>query len=180
MLTPNGGLTAYCTPATFLSTYDWRLVGQLARSDGTQATATELLTDPVLAHALAAASGEVELACMAGGRYAAADLAALAGNGAAILAGLVADLAFGRMKRLRGARTDDLPQHAEALATIERLRGGQEVFPFAEAEAAGLAAVGEFTPSDYLRLNRITDHAARFFGVRLDSGWPGGCGGGRW
>ena len=179
-LTPESGSQPYCTPARFLQFYDHRQVGQLVRDDDGEATAAELLTDGALAAALAAASGDVETATMAGRRFAVADLQALAGNGAARLAQIVADLAYGRLLRRRGVADSPPPQVAEAEDALDALRSGQRILPFAESADAGSARVARITPFDRMGQNLLSDHLDRSMGSRLAQGcWGyGGYGGG--
>ena len=165
-LTPDTGASPYCDAPTFLLFYDNRRVGQLVRDDDSQATAAELLVDPVLARCLAHASGELESACLVGGRYRPADLQALAGNGAALLASLVADLAYGKICRRRGLPAAEMPQVEAAEAKLKALEAGEAALPFLEVEQAGLVAVAPYTPADLLALDRPTDRARRYFGGR--------------
>ncbi len=180
--TPASGASPYCDAPTFLCFYDPRSVGELVRDDNTEATTADLLDDPVLATLLGAASFELETACVVGGRYLPADLVALGaagGNGALGLAHLVADLAYGAIRRRRGLPVQELPQVVAAQKTIADLREGIAALPFLETEAAGLAVTSNYTPSDYLKLHQPTDQAHRFFGRRGQFGCSGpGFGGG--
>jgi hypothetical protein len=167
-LTPNSSTVAYATPAEFIALKDFRIVGQLVRDDNTAATPTELLTDSRLALALLVASGEVEMACVEGGRYAPSDLIALATTasaGAAILQGIVTAIAYQWLRARRGVNEPALPEYTDALALLEKLRNGQAIFPFLEAEAAGLPKTVKLTQQDFLNQNLVSNNY-RIFGLR--------------
>lgn len=178
-LTPNSGLVPYCTPAQYIAREDVRQTGDLVRDDGTQATPSELLTDPNLFVALQDASGEVEAACFVGNRYTAADLQALAaqgGNSGAFLARIVSGLAYGLVHDRRGMVVTVNPQSVpNARAQLDSLRSGAAIFAFAESEAAGLAYSRFRTRLELDNAGLLTRSSAgrRFLG----RSWPGP---GRW
>lgn len=172
--TPSGGATPYLTAARLWLYRDVRPVLELLTDDDTlplQSEAENPATDPgkKLAAALAAASGEFEMYALLGGRYAAADLAAVVsagGNGQAAVERLVADLAawFLACRRWPRLKPDEFAGATQALEKLQMLRDGEVLFPAtAEAAAAGLPAVTTIDPGD----DRVTVRAAgRVFGVR--------------
>lgn len=177
-LTPNSSANPYCSPAQYQNFVDVRLTGQLVRDDGTIATASELLSDPVLAAHLAAASGEVEAAALYGGRYLPSDLQALNGVSAQWLAKLVANLAFGSMMQRRGYDLQKYPQVVDALAQLEKIRAGDVILAFAEIEQAGVAASRYRTLAEIesARLLTRSTAALRFMGQSIpgySNGAPG-------
>ena len=134
-------MAAYAEPADMLALFDARSLGALVKDDGTRGSPTELLTDPNLAAALAAASGRVEAAMLHGGRYSVADLESLTDNSLAYLKKLVCDVAFVTVWSRRPF--DELKgisqvcfDHSEA--ALESLRQGREVFNLTAQIAAGL------------------------------------------
>ncbi len=172
--TPLTGSTPYLTRARLWLYKDSRPVRELIADDDTipdQATAE---ASEVLLAALVGASGEVEEYAMVGGRYLPADLAALTGNAAGRLEGLVADLAFWRLSKRRWPRLtiDEVSGAAEALAALERLAAGETIFGTVEAVAASVPGTTTLDPGDDRRTVR---HASRFFGNREPRG-PGGAG----
>ena len=137
-LTPASGDAPYCTPAEFLAFRDANQVGGLVSDAGVQVTYAGLLAHPTLLAHLAAASGDLEMACVQGARYSPADLAALTGNGRAALAKLVGALACGSLLARRNVPAAQVP--AEVLAareTLEKLANGELVLPFLQVEQAG-------------------------------------------
>lgn len=115
--------------------------------------------------ALAGASGEVEEYALAGGRYDPDTLAALTGNSAVRLEGLVADLAFWRLAKRRwpDVRPEDVSGAAEALAALERLGSGETVFGTVEAAAAG---VTKYADLDRTGEGTTVLESRRYFGNR--------------
>lgn len=166
--TSNSAATPYATPNDMLARMDLRLVGDLVRDDGTQATASDLQTDVNLATALAGASGQVESACLAGEFYSVADLQALTGASLAMLKDIVCWLAYGRLRRRRGvSEASDDPAYAEAKKLIDDLHDGKRIFAFAETEAAGLPKVSRMTQSDWQQgLPSLLTNNERVWGVR--------------
>ena len=177
-MTPDSGALPYATPAQMLVFCDARRLGMLVRDDNTQSTPSQLLADPNLVQFLATASGEVETAALAGSRYKATDLAALqlaGGNGAAMLARLVARLAYGIIDERRNPGSDPHPATVAALKQLDDLRSGMAIFPFAEAAAAGLVVTSVLNDQDRLTDNLVTENA-RVWGVRANRACPGGWG----
>lgn len=163
---PDSGLTPYCSPAELLNYYDARQLGDLVNDTNNQVSPSGLLTDPVIAEALAMASGTVEMACLMGERYEAADLYALTGNAAASLRKLVADIAYPMIRRRRGYLEDPPVQYIEAVATLELLRTGTIIWPFLESEQAGLNATRQRTLADDLNAGLLSAALPRIFGIR--------------
>ena len=186
-LTPTSGDIPYCTPTEFLRFHDANQVGQLVRDDRLQMTYAGLLLDPILTNHLAAASGDLESAALQGNRYAPADLAALQGNGRALLARLVATLAWGTLMERRGWPDGKIPATVlAARQTLLSLSLGQSVLPFAEVTAAGNPR-SRFRTAFELQRTALTANsyqAYRFMGppsggaYTWQNGWnPGGSAG---
>jgi hypothetical protein len=181
-LTPNSSSTSYLSAVTFLQLRDVLTTGDLTRDDGVQNTASELVTDPILALVLQVASGQVEAACVAGQRYMPADLQALVaagGNGAAYLWSIIADIAAFELAKRRWRFSGDVAKSYErATKLLDSLRSGENVLPFLEAEKAGDADTTYFDPSDVNRLGLVSSQT-RIFGDNLTQyitpfgGYPG-------
>lgn len=138
-LTPNSGAVPYCTPADMVGFHDSRDLGELVRDDSGQDSPVDLASDPVLALALAAASGDLESAALIGQRYEPADLQSLVGNGRAFLARLVAALAYGHLRDRRNLTGAPPAFVADAEAKLQALAKGEAILPFVQVEAAGNA-----------------------------------------
>lgn len=167
-LTLGSAASSYCTAAEFLKLYDVRTVGELVKDDGTAASAVDLAADANLSAALGLASGWVESACLAGERYAPADLTALAASatvGGNFLRSLVADLAFGHLRQRRGFPADDHPPFVRAGLVLEQLRRGARIFPFVETREAGRPEVHRLTRDEILDRNQVSSNT-RIFGRR--------------
>lgn len=168
--TPLSGSSPYLTAARLKLYRDQRRWLELLRDDDTPADyadAVNAATDPGarLLAALQGASGEVEEYALAGGRYDPATLAALAGNQLTRLEGLVADLAFWRLAKVRwpDVRPEDVSGAAEALAALQRLGKGETVFGTVEAAAAGVGSVAD---TDRTGCGTTVNESRRFFGYR--------------
>jgi phage gp36-like protein len=164
----------YAASSDILARYDARRVGELVRDDATRASPSELATDPVLTALLADASAIVDSAALAGGRYSADDLSALAADpvGGPLLVRLVCDLAFGLLVSRRGAPASDVdalaPRYKAANDVLEALRNGGRVLDVAGAIAAG-QPVNTQVDSD---VTLVTQFASRLFGEALDYTLP--------
>jgi phage gp36-like protein len=136
-------MASYASASDMLTRYDPRPIGDLVKDDGSRASPSTLLNDPVLAAALQDASGLVDSATLVGGRYSPGDLAGLAptDNTTLFLKRLVCDLAYGLLISRRGySRADQLaqaPNYQEALALLEKLRAGELIFDIPDVINAG-------------------------------------------
>lgn len=131
----------YATPAQMTLRYDVRRLGQLC-TDGTQPLVPAQLTaNTILLEALEDAAGLINSALLRGGRYDAADLAALTGSDAKLLVRVTCDLAYGLLVQRRGYTSTELeslaPAYTGALALLDRLANGELVFNIPSAIAAG-------------------------------------------
>ncbi len=184
-LTPASGSAPYCTPAEFFAYIDVRLLGDLVRDDGARLNVAGLSIDAIVATHLTAASGELESACVKGGRYAPADLKNLAGNGHALLARLVAQLAFGSILARRGYPAETPAPVKDARDLLALLGAGEAVLPFVETEAAGNPVSRFRTAQEILRAGLASNsyQGFRFMGPPSGgaytrfNGFPPGTGG---
>lgn len=154
---------SYAVPSDFLARYDNNRLGQLVRDDGTAASSTDLLTDPNLQAMLDDASGMIDAACLAGGKYFPADLTGLTGTGKALLLRLNCDLAYGLLVLRRGFTEEEASRLAPgfklALQLLDKLREGSIVFNVTAAIKAG-EPVNDVLSS---QINLVSS-AYRFFG----------------
>jgi hypothetical protein len=175
MPTPNSALVAYCTPAQLLFYHDARQIGDALSDLGVRVQANQIPTDPNVLELLSWASAQVESACFVADRYSAADLVAVQNSaqvGASLLRGLVADLAWWKLKQRRAAATGIKAEASEgdllAFKMLDDLREGRAIFGLQEKGDAGLVDTN-YVDIGQLQLNNFTtEQAGRFFGQRAD------------
>jgi hypothetical protein len=183
--TPVSAETAYCSVPQILNWFDARTVGDLVRDDGSRATPTQLQTDKVLQQMLQDASGEIEAACLVGGRYTVADLLVLNGNSSIFLAGIVAGLAYMKLMERRPEYEIPEPKRVDqARKALEALSVGEAIFALQETSDAGRVEEDVETVADVDNRRMVSWHAARYLGLRANryplpsQGFGGGfCGG---
>ena len=118
---------------------------------------------------LMAASGYVEMACLNGGRYTPARLAALTGCQAQALKKLVANLALWDFYTRRPDTTmPEPPQAVEANRILDAIAAGEKIFGDQEAIDASHAELTVEVPTDVENRNLITFQAERMFGRRAN------------
>lgn len=163
--TPDSATSSYCTGTEFFERYDKRLIADMLGDDGVPVSTTGIETNSRLLKLLQQASGRVESACAVGERYRPEDLQALTGNAHELLAGIVADLAFGLLMRRRGTFDAAPAPVKEAEETLERLESGALIFPTVEAEKAGHISIHQITAQERYDLGLISGND-RYFGSR--------------
>lgn len=166
MSTPLSSATSYCSPAQCLTFHDARQIGDLCSDTGTRLSPTDLLTDGNLAAALSAASGEVEAACLVGGKYTPTDLQALTGVSAVFLQRLVSDIAMWFLLTRRDSAAKITELYRSTQEKLHRLRLGEMIFGLLDQANAGLPKDQFVSQADIDQLNLNTTIARRFFGVR--------------
>lgn len=164
--TPLSSLTAYATPAQFLTYYDVRQLGDLVADAGARVTAVTLLTDANLQAALNAASGEIEAACLVGDRYTPSDLNILTGMSLASLQKLCCDLAFWNLLVRRYPTAQPTESYKAAMEKLERARLGERIWGLQENADAGLPKDQFVTQQTIDQLGLSTTIARRMFGCR--------------
>ena len=181
---------SYLDPSELVLYYDTRRVLQLASDTGAVAVIADLSDDDSAPYArvnaaIRFAAGQLDSHCQQGKRYTRATLEAIVtaadaapsdeglNKRAAMIKQLVADLAFGVLASRRGYVADALanlaPRYETALATLERLAQGIQIFDVDIAITRGVpssVAIG--------RNNYRVQSFNRMFGVFEDS-----LGGGR-
>jgi hypothetical protein len=166
MPTPISSATAYCSPAQLMTFYDARQIGDLLQDKDRRVPEPLLTSDPNVLNALNWASGELESACIVGNKYKIADLQALTGMSAANLQGLVADLAFWKLRCRRYPDASMTDAAKWAFEKLERLRKGEAIFGLQDQASAGDPDTLFMQQADYDTLGLTTDQASRFFGLR--------------
>ncbi len=157
---------SYATGADLIARYDVDLIGDLATDDRETLDRDLVATSEKVTTALADASGEVEVALMAGGRYTIEQLQSLPGNGANHLKSIVCGLAMAALYRRRpeAARRefiDDLT--ADARAAIKSLRRGENVFGLAEHIDAGVVELTGPSAIQLINRNGLAERMGRYF-----------------
>jgi hypothetical protein len=113
-------------------------------------TAAQVESSDILAAELLASSGEIEEAVLCGGRYAPADLLALQAAdmaGGRHLSKLTATLAFWNATERRYPQAEMPSRVMRVFDSLERLRSGEAIFGFEEAQQAGNASQQKFYPT---------------------------------
>ncbi len=159
--------TSYVTVAKMLLMHDARKIGDLLLDTGAREASGSLATNEALLYAIKRASGEVEAACLKGGRYVIADLAALSGMSLTVLEGLVAYLALWHCAKRRhklALKATDLAGVGEAMELLKALASGEAIFSFQEAADAGLPQTETETPAQKDDRGGVATVAERFLG----------------
>jgi phage gp36-like protein len=164
--TPDSTATSYADGDDMIVRYDVRVLGDLLSDSGTRVAAASVAAHATLEELLLDASGEVESACCAGGRYGSADLAALSGAGLRFLKRLVCGSAMFALLHRRKPDMVRADWDKGIDETLERLRKGERIFSTDEAQAAGqMERLGEDDLTADVRPG-LSDYAGRFFGSR--------------
>jgi phage gp36-like protein len=164
--TPDSTSTPYASASDLLLYRDYRSIAQWILDDDTVANEATVLASPKVSTALMAASGEIESACAAGGRYVPADLNALTGASLQMLKELCCSLAFWRLaiRRLINIQKEDISGVADAYDLLEQLRLGQRIFSTTEAQDAGLG--------ESIDMNRVVPGQQRLLTSRMYRFFP--------
>jgi phage gp36-like protein len=165
-MTPSSSSSAYATVADLLARYDRRVVADLARDENERPSPAALETDARVLAALADASGEIEAACLKGGRYSAADLAALTGMSKKLLTRLTCRIALWLLYEGRDPSADLPPWAAKGQEVLAQLATGERIFAFVETVEAGVIGTVERQETDAQDEDRLVRRAERFFGPR--------------
>lgn len=166
--TPVSSEMAYADARDLLDFYDAGQIGNLGSDSRDTMTVSEILVSPIIESCLLRASGEVELACVAGGRYSPLDLQSLYGASQGALKGLVCDLAFYHLTKRRRPEPEKLAAYKEAQELLKALRDGDKIFGFQEAITAGQMGTIDLSKDSQNRPVRPTELAPRLFGIRQD------------
>jgi phage gp36-like protein len=159
-------MTAYATGSDLIARYDVDLIGDLATDDRETLDRDLVASSGKVATALADASGEVEVAMMAGGRYTVEQLQNLPGNSSNHLKQIVCGLAMAALYRRRPEAAsremiEDLTR--DAREAIRALRRGENVFGIAATIDATVPELTGPSAIDYEERNDVTTRMNRYF-----------------
>lgn len=176
--TINSSFVSYCTPAQFVQVFDYRSFAQLAADNDVPLTESGLISSTILSAKLQIASGMVEMAATRGARYdpildlqpLVTPVNGLICNGGWVLIQLVASMAaFEMFGRRYEAMTEYMQAKVEEANTLlQALENGEKIFPFADAQQAGLLNDYIETPTDVTNRNLPTFIAQNLFGIRAN------------
>lgn len=152
---------AYATPAQMFERYDARTIGDLVSDEDIRVPSADLATDSKLLAALNDASGDLESACLVGGRYTAAQLAALTGNSLYYRVRITCDIAMWYLlQRRAGGDADELEKFEKLrMGHLKRLQSGESIFGIDEHIAASVPTIDGMSTVQYDNLNLVRDHA---------------------
>lgn len=161
---------AHATVSDLLMRYDLRRIGDLVLDTDQRATAEELAGNStaglVVQTALSDASGMINSAILAGGRYELADLVAMTQDSKGHLKRLCCDIAYGLLISRRGYGGADLDamtsRSKESEAILELLRTGERVFEIDKNEQASTPQQAQVSRT----INLFSSEMDRYFGMR--------------
>jgi len=159
-------MTAYATPADMIERYDVRPIGDLVADNGVSVDAVGLATNTKLLTALADASGEIDSALMAGGRYSVDQLAALTGNSLSYLKRLTCELARIDLleRRMELGNSEEFGKFTKlTYDKLERLRTGENLFNLPESIKASLVSASGPSTLAIEQLNLIRDRVGNHY-----------------
>lgn len=159
-------MTAYATGEDLIIRYDIDLVGDLSTDERESQDRDNIPTSPRVLAALADASGEVEVALLAGGQYTVEQLQSLAGNSRNHLVQIVCGLAMAALYRRRPEAVDK--EHIDSITrdareAIKALRRGENVFGIQTAIDASVLEMTGPTAIELDRRNDLSVRMGRFF-----------------
>lgn len=131
---------AYADGEDLTARYDIDLIGDLATDDRETLSRSSVATHPHVLTALEDASGEVEAALLAGGRYTVAQLQGLSGPAASHLKAIVCGLTMVALHERRPEAVDEKTIERltkRATEAIRALKRGENVFGLEEHIEAG-------------------------------------------
>lgn len=134
-------MASFADPSDLTTYYDARVIRERLSDSGTPVAQIDLSTNPVVLALLARATETILSYARKGNRYSEAELQELADSPTAgyAVTGLTCDLAFGYLCARRGVAAADMdrlaPQYRMALATLQQLANGEEVFARIDGDA---------------------------------------------
>ena len=162
-------MATYAAGADLLERKRADTVNDLVGDDGVRLSREDLLTDTTLVTALSDASGAIDGALLAGGRYSTGDLEGLTGNSLSLLKRTCCDIAMAFLLDRNPQVNVDEGERYQELANryLERLRTGENIFNLAEAARAGMPTIDGPTAIDYDRLQLLPERTRRFYPNRV-------------
>ena len=158
----------YVTVAELLKRFDWRDIGGLVSDNDSQVLNAELATDANLLACIGDASGDIDAALLAGGRYTTTDLEGLSGNALSKLYRMCSEITmFYLLDRRPLFNTEKLESYERMRERhLKRLQTGENVFNLEEHVTAGVALVDGPSTQNYNDLNLFRDRTRNFYPVR--------------
>lgn len=168
-LTLESAVLTYMSSTEFLRRVDARVVRDLVSDTGERVSEASLSSNDNLTAILGDASAEFERACVKGGRYHSADIAAMMAASTIARNGVYRILTRLAMCMLWERRPDKgpIPEiYRTVLDELERLAIGERIFPFVEAMTAGHANHSQETAEEARARLGAVSRARRYFGKR--------------
>jgi phage gp36-like protein len=159
-------VAAYATGADLVARYDIDLLGDLATDDREELDRAAIPNHPNILAALLDASGEIDAAMMAGGRYTPAQLAGITDNTRNHLIRITCACALANLIERRPERaTKELADAFRKTANghLNSLRNGENVFGIAAVVDSGTIAVETVQSVEIDSLNLLPSRMAPYF-----------------
>ena len=158
-------MSAYATGSDLTTRYDIDLVGDLATDDRATLDRASVPGHVAVVAALNDASGEIDVALQAGGRYTPAQLSSLSGNSAYHLKRITCDIAMALLFRRRPNVRPDIAETLlkQSSEHLDRLRKGENVFGIPEVTDAGTLELATASTVQIEGLNLITERMRPYF-----------------
>jgi phage gp36-like protein len=159
-------VTAYASGTDLTIRYDIDMIGDLATDDREELDRAAVALHPNVLAALDDASGEIESALLAGGRYTASQLGSLTGNTLNHLKRITCAVAISLLlERRPSERYQELAAAYAKVARghLESLRRGENVFGLTEIVEAGTIDTQTITVEEVIGLNSLPTRMSRYF-----------------
>ena len=156
----------YATGDDLVARYDIDVIGDLASDERETLERRDVSGHPHVLAALEDASGEVDAALLAGGRYSAEQLETLSGSAASYLKSIVCGLAMAALHERRPEACEaDLIERLtkKAKDAIQSLRRGENVFGIPEVVDATRTELSGPSAMDLRNRNGLAERMGRFF-----------------
>ncbi len=158
-------MAVYVTVTQLLERYDWRTIADLVSDTDVPVTLTDLQTDTKLAMAIADASGDIDSALRACGRYSTTDLSTLIGNSGSLLQRICSEIVIAYLFDRRPAYNVDLLDiyRKGKKEHLDKLANGTNIFDLPAVVAAGVPSIDGPTTIEYDNLNLLRDQTRNYF-----------------
>lgn len=161
-----GEKVAYASGSDLTTRYDIDLIGDLATDGREELDRSAVANHPTVLAVLEDASGEIEAALLAGGRYTVSQLGSITGNTLNHLKRITCAVAISLLlERRPSERYQELAQaYAKtARAHLQELMAGKNVFGLTEQIEAGAIDTQTITVEDVSALNSLPTRMSRYF-----------------
>ena len=157
---------AYATGTDLVDCFDVDLIGDLAQDTREPIEASTVKTHPNVLRMLGQASGEIDTALIAGGRYQPSQLASLTDSSRDHLIRVTCTIAMALLFRRRPSQAmAELakPFYDDKEKYLKDLRTGQNLFNIAENKAASVIELQTVTAVELDTLNLLTSRMGNYF-----------------